>query len=166
MLAFCKVCCPRLSIEAPLDDSLSRFHLSNWLDQGFVPEARVAGGKAVFLVLRNRRIWFSTPVTDCAIIWLTDGRWFRPNEENQQIADSILENTGLKEGYRKKLTIPIRHLFCFIESRGKSIDQISEKDLLDFISEAAKTNRNNMNIVMRAVKSVSAYLSKQQIIKI
>ena len=44
------------------------------LDQGFVPEARVAGGKAVFLVLRNRRIWFSTPVTDCAIIWLTDGR--------------------------------------------------------------------------------------------
>lgn len=74
MLAFCKVCCPRLSIEAPLDDSPSRFHLSNWLDQGFVPEARVAGGKAVFLVLRNRRIWFSTPVTDCAIIWLTDGR--------------------------------------------------------------------------------------------
>ena len=55
MLAFCKVCCPRLSIEAPLDDSLSRFHLSNWLDQGFVPEARVAGGKAVFLVLRNRQ---------------------------------------------------------------------------------------------------------------
>ena len=29
-----------------------------------------------------------------------------------------------------------------------------------------KTNRNNMNIVMRAVKSVSAYLSKQQLIKI
>ena len=95
-----------------------------------------------------------------------DARWFRPDEENQQIADSILENTGLKEGYRKKLSIPIRHLFCFIESRGKSIDQISEKDLLDFISEAAKTNRNNMNIVMRAVKSVSAYLSKQQLIKI
>ena len=72
----------------------------------------------------------------------------------------------LKRRVRKKLSIPIRHLFCFIESRGKSIDQISEKDLLDFISEAAKTNRNNMNIVLRAVKSVSAYLSKQQLIKI
>ena len=50
MLAFCKVCCPRLSIEAPLDDSLSRFHLSNWLDQGFVPDARTVSGKALRLI--------------------------------------------------------------------------------------------------------------------
>lgn len=110
------------------------------------------------------RSYVDSGTVDFSIV--KDARWFRPDEENQQIADSILENTGLKEGYRKKLSIPIRHLFCFIESRGKSIDQISEKDLLDFISEAAKTNRNNMNIVMRAVKSVSAYLSKQQLIKI
>ena len=53
MLAFCKACCPRLAIEVPLDDPLSRFRLTYWLDQGFVPNARVATGGAVFLVLHN-----------------------------------------------------------------------------------------------------------------
>ena len=53
MLAFCKACCPRLAIEVPLNDPLSRFRLAYWLDQGFVPNARVATGGAVFLVLHN-----------------------------------------------------------------------------------------------------------------
>ena len=53
MLAFCQACCPRLAIEVPLDNPLSRFRLAYWLDQGFVPNARVATGGAVFLVLHN-----------------------------------------------------------------------------------------------------------------
>ena len=53
MLTFCKACCPRLAIEVPLDNPLSRFRLTYWLDQGFVPNARVATGGAVFLVLHN-----------------------------------------------------------------------------------------------------------------
>ena len=53
MLAFCQACCPRLAIEVALDDPLSRFRLAHWLDQGFVPNARVATGGAVFLVLHN-----------------------------------------------------------------------------------------------------------------
>lgn len=53
MLSFCKACCPRLAIEVALDDPLSRFRLTYWLDQGFVPNARVATGGAVFLVLHN-----------------------------------------------------------------------------------------------------------------
>ena len=50
MLAFCQACCPRLAIEVPLDDPLSQFRLAYWLDQGFVPNARVAAGGAVQLV--------------------------------------------------------------------------------------------------------------------
>ena len=50
MLAFCKACCPRLAIEVPLGDPLSRFRLAYWLDQGFVPEARAGFGGAVRLV--------------------------------------------------------------------------------------------------------------------
>ena len=53
MLSFCQACCPRLAIEVPLDDPLSRFRLTYWLDQGFVPDARVATGGAVFLVLHS-----------------------------------------------------------------------------------------------------------------
>ena len=52
-LTFCQACCPRLAIEVALDDPLSRFRLAYWLDQGFVPDARVATGGAVFLVLHN-----------------------------------------------------------------------------------------------------------------
>ena len=50
MLTFCQACCPRLAIEVPLDDPLSRFRLAYWLDQGFVPDARVASGGSVRLV--------------------------------------------------------------------------------------------------------------------
>ena len=53
MLSFCQACCPRLAIEVPLDDPLSRHRLAYWLDQDFVPDARVATGGAVFLVLHN-----------------------------------------------------------------------------------------------------------------
>lgn len=53
MLAFCKACCPRLAIEVPLDDPLSRFRLTYWLDQGFVPDARAPSGKAIRLALRG-----------------------------------------------------------------------------------------------------------------
>ena len=53
MLAFCQACCPRLAIEVSLGDPRSRFRLTYWLDQGFVPNARVATGGAVFLVLHN-----------------------------------------------------------------------------------------------------------------
>ena len=50
MLTFCQACCPRLAIEVPLDDPLNRFRLAYWLDQGFVPDARVAAGEVVRLV--------------------------------------------------------------------------------------------------------------------
>ena len=53
MLTFCKACCPRLAIEVPLDDPLSRFRLAYWLDQGFVPDARAPSGKAICLALRG-----------------------------------------------------------------------------------------------------------------
>ena len=53
MLAFCKACCSRLAIEVALDDPLSRFRLAYWLDQGFVPDARVAAGGAGRIVLRR-----------------------------------------------------------------------------------------------------------------
>ena len=53
MLAFCQACCPRLAIEVPLDDPLSRFRLAYWLDQGFVPDTWVPSGKAIRLALRG-----------------------------------------------------------------------------------------------------------------
>ena len=53
MLTFCQACCPRLAIEVPLDDPLSRFRLTYWLDQGFVPNALMASSNAVRLASRG-----------------------------------------------------------------------------------------------------------------
>ena len=53
MLTFCQACCPRLAIEVPLDDPLSRFRLAHWLDQGVVPDARAPSGIAICLALRG-----------------------------------------------------------------------------------------------------------------
>lgn len=49
MFAFCKACCPRLAIEVPLDDPLSKHRLAYWLDQGFVPTSLTQSGKSICL---------------------------------------------------------------------------------------------------------------------
>lgn len=49
MLAFCQACCPRLAIEVPLDDPLSKHRLAYWLDQGFVPTSLTQSGKSICL---------------------------------------------------------------------------------------------------------------------
>ena len=49
MLVFCQACCPRLAIEVPLDDPLSKHRLAYWLDQGFVPTSLTQSGKSICL---------------------------------------------------------------------------------------------------------------------
>ncbi|MFR7451010.1 MAG: helix-turn-helix transcriptional regulator [Gemmiger sp.] len=53
MLTFCQACCPRLDIEVPLDDPLSRFRLAYWLDQGFVPDTLAPSGRTICLLLHG-----------------------------------------------------------------------------------------------------------------
>lgn len=105
--------------------------------------------------------YVNTGEVDFSIV--KDTKWYKPGKEYQAHVDLILEGTGLKEGYQKKLSVPIRHFFCFIENRRKEITQIRDKDFLDFIHEAAKTNQNNMDIVIRALKFTADYLNTSQL---
>lgn len=108
--------------------------------------------------------YVSTGEVDFSIV--KDTKWYKPSKGNQAHVDLILEGTRLKEEYQKKLSIPIRHFFCFIEKHRKEITQIRDKDFLDFINEAAKTNQNNMNVVIRALKFTADYLNASQLTKI
>lgn len=108
--------------------------------------------------------YVNTGEVDFSIV--KDTKWYKPGKKYQTHVDLILKGTELKEGYQKKLSIPIRHFFCFIENRRKEISQISDKDFLDFIHEAAKTNQNNMDIVIRALKFTADYLNASQLTKI
>ncbi len=110
------------------------------------------------------RSYVSTGEVDFSLVKET--KWYRPGEAYQTHVDLILKSTGLKEKHQKKLSIQIRHFFCFMESRHKRITQISDKDFIDFIHEAAKTNQNNMNIVIRALKFTADYLNASQLTKI
>ena len=105
--------------------------------------------------------YVNTGEVDFSIV--KDTKWYKPGKEYQAHVNLILEGTGLKEGYQKKLSAPIRHFFCFIANRRKEITQIREEDFLDFIHEAAKTNQNNMDIVIRALKFTADYLNTSQL---
>ena len=108
--------------------------------------------------------YVSTGKVDFSIV--KDTKWYKPGKKYQTYVDLILESTGLKEGYQKKLSVPIRHFFCLMENRRKEITQISDKDFLDFIHEAAKNNQNNMDVVIRALKFTADYLNISQLAKI
>ena len=108
--------------------------------------------------------YVNTGEVDFSIV--KDTKWYKPGKEYQAHVNLILEGTGLKEGYQKKLSVPIRHFFCFVESRRKEITQINDNDFLDFIHEAAKNNQNNMDVVIRALKFTADYLNTSQLTKI
>ena len=84
---------------------------------------------------------------------------YNPGEKYEKLINSILESTGLKTEYQYKMSTPIRHFFCFIKERHNDVKKICDKDILDFISEAAKKNKNNMSIVIRALKYTAKYLA-------
>ena len=110
------------------------------------------------------RSYVSTEEVDFSIVKET--KWYKPGEAYQAHVDLILKSTGLKESQQKKLSSQLRHFFCFIESRHREITQINDKDFLDFIHEAAKTNQNNMTVVIRALKFTADYLNTSQLTNI
>lgn len=90
--------------------------------------------------------YVTTGEVDFSIV--KDARRYRPNESYHELTEAILRSTDLTDGHKKRLSIPIRHFFCFIQERNKSSTQICDRDFIDFINEAAKTNKNNMTVVM------------------
>ena len=95
-----------------------------------------------------------------------DARRYRPNESYQELTEAILRSTDLTDGHKKRLSVPIRHFFCFIQGRNKGSTQVGDRDFIDFIYEAAKTNKNNMTVVMRALRITATYLNNHQLANI
>ena len=110
------------------------------------------------------RSYVTTGEVDFSIV--KDARRYRPNESYQELTETILQSTDLTEGHKKRLSIPIRHFFCFVQAGNKSSTQIGDRDFIDFIYEAAKTNKNNMTIVMRALRITATYLNDHQLANI
>lgn len=108
--------------------------------------------------------YVTTGEVDFSIV--KDAQRYRPNESYQELTEAILRNIDLTDGHKKRLSIPIRHFFCFIQERNKGSTQIGDRDFIDFIYEAAKTNKNNMTVVMRALRIAATYLNDHQLANI
>ena len=108
--------------------------------------------------------YVTTGEVDFSIV--KDARRYRPNKSYQELTEAILQSTNLTDGHKKRLSVPIRHFFCFLQGRNKSSTQIGDRDFIDFIYEAAKTNKNNMTVVMRALRITAAYLNDHQLANI
>lgn len=110
------------------------------------------------------RSYVTTGKVDFSIVKET--KRYRPNEFYQELTEAILNSTGLKAEHQKRLSTPMRFFFCFVQMRNKGVAEICDRDFIDFICEAAKTNKHNMTIVMRALRIIAAYLNNHQLARI
>lgn len=92
-----------------------------------------------------------------------DFRRYNPSEHCLELAETILNSAGLTQRSRERFSSVIRKFFCFYEERSRPIEQITDRDILDFIAEAAKTAPGNMTAVMRVLKIIAVYINKNGI---
>lgn len=92
-----------------------------------------------------------------------DFRSFKPSNHYMKLSEIILNGNGLTESIKARLSPTVRKFFCLYEEKGKPIEQITDKDFLDFISEAAKDTPGNMTVVMRALRIISEYIKSNGI---
>ena len=110
------------------------------------------------------RSYINTGEVDFSIV--KDTKKYKPSTEYQEVIDSILMESGLTEGHQYKLGIIMRQFFCFFEKRHNTIREATGKDFLEFIPEAAKTQPNNMNCTIRALRYIVQYLNDHQLAEI
>lgn len=97
---------------------------------------------------------------------VVDRRKFIPNDGNLLLIECIKESTETTAKRLGKIDIILRRFFCFLEEKEKSLMELETSDYIEFINLAAKTNSNNMNIVIFSLKAINKYLNDNDILKI
>lgn len=93
-------------------------------------------------------------------------RIYRPNAGALDIIEYALAATNLKEQFKYRLHVCMRHFFCFVESNGNRTEDISDDIIKDFLVHAAKSNQGSMNYVIYSLKVLVSYLRKAGITNI
>lgn len=108
--------------------------------------------------------YVNTGEVDFSIV--KDSKLYKPETEHQELIDAALSATGASQDHQYKLSIVMRQFFCFFEERHGSIDEMSDRDFIDFIPVAAEKNPNNMNCVLRSLRYLIQYLNEHHLAKI
>lgn len=83
---------------------------------------------------------------------------YRPNAKALDIIECTLAATNLKEAFKSRLHVCMRHFFCFIESNGNRAVDISDVVIKDFLVHAAKSNPGSMDYIIYSLKVLVSYL--------
>ena len=81
------------------------------------------------------------------------------NEHHQRIVTDIAKENNLSDSTLHELDHIFRHLFCFVEQKGISAEQITDDLMIEFITkEIPKTVKYTIYRTVRVVKMTAAYL--------
>lgn len=95
-----------------------------------------------------------------------DTRVYKPNSEALSIIEFALATTNLKEKFKYRLHVCMRHFFCYIESQGTHAEDISETIIKDFLVNTSKTNQGSMDYVIYSLKVLISYLNAVGVVDI
>lgn len=86
------------------------------------------------------------------------------NEHHQKLVDDIVKENKLSESVQKDLDHVFRHVFWFFENKGLAAVQITDDDLLEFITEEIpRTVKYTTDRTMRVVRMTASYLKTHNI---
>ena len=102
-----------------------------------------------------------TGITDFSI--QCDTRKYKPIESNSKLIDAILDETDYKERFKYKLDCCMRQFFCFIESLGLDIAELSDGVCLEFLHMASKTNQGSMDYIIMELRLITDYFRKHEL---
>lgn len=97
---------------------------------------------------------------------------YRPNNKklyaisdyHQSVVTDIMDKNELTQSIRNELDHVFRHIFWFIENKGLSAEQITDDDLIEFITEEIpRTVKYTTDRTMRVVRMTAAYLKTHNI---
>lgn len=102
-----------------------------------------------------------TGITDFSV--QCDTKKYKPIESNSKLIDAILDETNYKERFKYRLNCCMRHFFCFIESLGLDVAELSDGVCLEFLHAASKTNQGSMDYIIMALRLITNYFRKHEI---
>lgn len=85
-------------------------------------------------------------------------RKYKPSDEALYIIECSLATINLKEQFKSRLHVCMRHFFCFIELDGKRITDITDAVIKEFLVHSAKSNPGSMDYVIYSLKVLVTYL--------
>lgn len=89
---------------------------------------------------------------------------YQVNEHHGILISDIEQENGLSDSTKKELDHLFRRLFCFVEQKGLTAEQITDDLLIEFITEEIpKTVKYTMYRPVRVVKMTASYLKSQGI---